>query len=393
MSFTTENHPGVCVEPAAATSGFVFNHSMLRVKDPAVALDFYTRLLGLRVLRKLDFPEMKFSLYFLAHLSAAESVPEDAGERTAWTFSQRAVLELTHNWGTESTRISDITMAMRNRRGSVTSASRYPTWMLRSLGSTATRCLREAARPGKDEGRRIHQGSGRVLDRDCRTKAAEGARPLNSADAPPPTPAAMRCSPCAEPLSYYDLVDLRDRVRLPFRHISVPWIRLAGIQRPHRARLRSRHDLHVLYSEELRGDDRGRAERRIDLWLCALRPRSIRRIHRRLDDSARLLADTSLRVCLHGGGLGHAGAAGRSSVLDRGTGRRDARHQLVRRASDFQSQSDLGGGADRGARSAVGARSRCALPRQGQRGAHAAAALRAGPVSCSRASLRRHRSA
>jgi lactoylglutathione lyase len=102
MTFTTETHPGVCVKPAALTRSFVFNHSMLRVKDPAVALDFYTRVLGLSVLRKLDFPAMKFSLYFLAHLSAANAVPEEDGERTAWTFSQRAVLELTHNWGTES---------------------------------------------------------------------------------------------------------------------------------------------------------------------------------------------------------------------------------------------------------------------------------------------------
>jgi len=101
MNFTTEYHPGVCAEPPAATLGFVFNHSMLRVKDPAVALDFYTRVLGLRVLRKLDFAEMKFSLYFLAHVLAADAVPEDPGERTSWMFSQRAVLEITHNWGTE----------------------------------------------------------------------------------------------------------------------------------------------------------------------------------------------------------------------------------------------------------------------------------------------------
>jgi lactoylglutathione lyase len=101
MSFIAENHPGVYAERAAATLGFVFNHSMLRVKDPAVALDFYTRILGMRVLRKLDFPEMKFSLYFLAHLSGTEAVPEDSGERTSWTFSQRGVLELTHNWETE----------------------------------------------------------------------------------------------------------------------------------------------------------------------------------------------------------------------------------------------------------------------------------------------------
>jgi lactoylglutathione lyase len=102
MSFTTEHHPGVCVDPAPLTQGFVFNHSMLRVKDPAIALDFYTRVIGLRVLRKLDFAEMKFSLYFLAHGPVAGEIPQDPGERTAWTFRQRGVLELTHNWGTES---------------------------------------------------------------------------------------------------------------------------------------------------------------------------------------------------------------------------------------------------------------------------------------------------
>jgi lactoylglutathione lyase len=34
--------------------------------------------------------------------SADEPVPEEVGERTAWTFSQPGVLELTHNWGTEA---------------------------------------------------------------------------------------------------------------------------------------------------------------------------------------------------------------------------------------------------------------------------------------------------
>ncbi len=101
MTFTTETHPGVCAEPSGASHGFVLNHSMLRVKDPAVALDFYTRIFGMRVLRKLDFAEMKFSLYFL-HRASEAPVPEDAGERTAWTFAQRGILELTHNWGTEA---------------------------------------------------------------------------------------------------------------------------------------------------------------------------------------------------------------------------------------------------------------------------------------------------
>lgn len=102
MSFSTENHPGVCAEPSEQTRGFVFNHTMLRVKDPAVALDFYTRVLGMRVLRKLDFPEMAFSLYFLSYAAADDPAPDDVGERTAWTFGRRAVLELTHNWGSEA---------------------------------------------------------------------------------------------------------------------------------------------------------------------------------------------------------------------------------------------------------------------------------------------------
>ena len=101
MSFVTENHPGVCAEPNRASDGFVLNHCMLRVKDPAVALDFYTRIFGMRVLRKLDFPEMKFSLYFLHRAAESDAPPEDIGERTAWTLNQRGILELTHNWGTE----------------------------------------------------------------------------------------------------------------------------------------------------------------------------------------------------------------------------------------------------------------------------------------------------
>jgi lactoylglutathione lyase len=102
MSFDTEKHPGVVDQAPAAARGFTFNHSMLRVKDPAVSLDFYSRVLGMRVLRKLDFPEMKFSLYFLAQADLASEAPTDTAERTAWTFAQRGILEFTHNWGTES---------------------------------------------------------------------------------------------------------------------------------------------------------------------------------------------------------------------------------------------------------------------------------------------------
>jgi lactoylglutathione lyase len=102
MSFTTENYPGVTSVVSEVTNGFNLNHSMLRVKDPEVSLDFYTRIMGMAVLRRLDFPEMKFSLYFLAKPQKNNPAPEEVGERTEWTFSQQSILELTHNWGTET---------------------------------------------------------------------------------------------------------------------------------------------------------------------------------------------------------------------------------------------------------------------------------------------------
>ena len=102
MTFITEPHAGITAEPAPQTRGFVFNHTMLRVKDPTIALDFYSRVMGMRLLRQLDFPEMKFTLFFLQRAEAGDDAPSDIGERTAWTFAQRGLLELTHNWGTEN---------------------------------------------------------------------------------------------------------------------------------------------------------------------------------------------------------------------------------------------------------------------------------------------------
>jgi lactoylglutathione lyase len=100
MSFKGEQHPGVA--PAAPqTQGFRLNHTMLRVKDPERALAFYSKVFGMQVLRRLDFEEMQFSLYFLANLEESDNVPEEVSARTAWTFSQKGLLELTHNWGTE----------------------------------------------------------------------------------------------------------------------------------------------------------------------------------------------------------------------------------------------------------------------------------------------------
>lgn len=85
-----------------ATAGFTLNQTMLRIRDPEASVRFYTEVLGFTELQKLDFPEMQFSLYFLALLKEGETVPADPAERARFVFSRETTLELTHNWGTES---------------------------------------------------------------------------------------------------------------------------------------------------------------------------------------------------------------------------------------------------------------------------------------------------
>lgn len=84
------------------TAGFVLNQTMLRIRDPKPSIAFYTDVLGMTLLQKLDFAEMKFSLYFLAYLAEGETIPADPVERAEFIFTRETTLELTHNWGTES---------------------------------------------------------------------------------------------------------------------------------------------------------------------------------------------------------------------------------------------------------------------------------------------------
>ena len=84
------------------TEGFVLNQTMLRVRDPDASLAFYREVLGMTLLQRLDFADMRFSLFFLSFLEEGESVPADPAERAAFIFNRSTTLELTHNWGTES---------------------------------------------------------------------------------------------------------------------------------------------------------------------------------------------------------------------------------------------------------------------------------------------------
>lgn len=61
-------------------------HTMLRVADLERSIGFYTDVLGMQLMRRQDYPEGRFTLAFVGYGDEASD----------------AVLELTHNWDTDS---------------------------------------------------------------------------------------------------------------------------------------------------------------------------------------------------------------------------------------------------------------------------------------------------
>ena len=78
---------------------------MYRIKDPALSIPFYENVFGLTLACKKDFPQWKFSLYFMGTFPAGTEMPNDPASEEAWEWISSlssTLLELTHNHGTES---------------------------------------------------------------------------------------------------------------------------------------------------------------------------------------------------------------------------------------------------------------------------------------------------
>ncbi len=70
---------------ALDTGKFRLLHTMIRVKDLDKSIAFYTDLLGMKLIRKTDFPDGKFTLAFVGYGPEASNT----------------VVELTYNWDQE----------------------------------------------------------------------------------------------------------------------------------------------------------------------------------------------------------------------------------------------------------------------------------------------------
>lgn len=66
-------------------------HTMLRVGNLEKSLAFYTQVLGMKLLRRKDYPDGRFTLAFVGYQDEADGT----------------VLELTHNWDTPSYNLGD----------------------------------------------------------------------------------------------------------------------------------------------------------------------------------------------------------------------------------------------------------------------------------------------
>jgi lactoylglutathione lyase len=66
-------------------------HTMLRTGNLERSVEFYTQVLGMKLLRQKDYPDGKFTLAFLGYGDEADNT----------------VIELTYNWGVDSYDMGD----------------------------------------------------------------------------------------------------------------------------------------------------------------------------------------------------------------------------------------------------------------------------------------------
>mmetsp|Transcript_56131 Transcript_56131/g.93549 ORF Transcript_56131/g.93549 Transcript_56131/m.93549 type:complete len:213 (+) Transcript_56131:20-658(+) len=87
-------------KPPTECKDYIMQQTMVRVRDPKVSLDFYTKTLGFNLVMHKNFPKWTFSVYFVAYCKQ-EDIPKDDAGRWKFCMTSPACIELTWNYGSE----------------------------------------------------------------------------------------------------------------------------------------------------------------------------------------------------------------------------------------------------------------------------------------------------
>ena len=92
-----------------ANPDFRIDHTMLRVGNLEKSLDFYVRILGMKILRQNEYPEGRFTNTFVGYQA------EDDGTNLelTWNWDQDKPYERGNAWGHIALKVSDVYAASR----------------------------------------------------------------------------------------------------------------------------------------------------------------------------------------------------------------------------------------------------------------------------------------
>ena len=89
---------------AVVKPGFRLDHTMIRVFDQDRSLDFYTRILGMKILRQTEYPDGRFTNTFIGYQD------EDDGTSIEMTYNwdQQELYDMGNAWGHFALKVSDV---------------------------------------------------------------------------------------------------------------------------------------------------------------------------------------------------------------------------------------------------------------------------------------------
>ena len=91
-------------EQTLSMPDFRLDHTMIRVKDLDRSLDFYTRILGMKIHSKTEYPEGRFTNTFVGYIG------EDEGTNIELTYNwdQQENYNKGNGWGHLAIKVSDV---------------------------------------------------------------------------------------------------------------------------------------------------------------------------------------------------------------------------------------------------------------------------------------------